>query len=60
MVREVVGVLVMDVGGLEGRGEVIVDILLCEGCEVICRPRSSGDSGAHLGKARCTTGGLDG
>ena len=27
VVREVVGVLVMDVGGLEGRGEVIVDIL---------------------------------
>ena len=29
MVREVAGVLVRDVGGLEGRGEVIVDILLC-------------------------------
>ena len=29
VVREVVGVLVRDVEGLEGRGDVIVDILWC-------------------------------
>ena len=30
VVREVAGVLVMDVGGLDGRGEVIVDMLCGE------------------------------